>query len=327
MVALNFWNFIFAELKADKKIAILIVADSSNSSPGRQGFKMAIAENSEVFGTIGGGIMENDISEFTLDLMSSENDTAIKRLFHSNTSIHQKSGLNCGGRQTVIIKILTKKHLTKIGQIIENLAQRKKGELLISESDFSYSNNSNLTKIHFKDEETNWEYKEQVGFIETAYVIGGGHIGLAVSKIIKSLGFYVVVLDNRADVYTIKQNIYADKIIICKYNEVGSKIIEGNKSFIIITTSNYLSDIVALKSVINKNVKYIGLMGSKRKIKTIFNSLTEEGIDKKLFSKVHTPIGLEIEAETPEEIAVSIAAEIIKVKNSVTVGLYTDMKL
>jgi xanthine dehydrogenase accessory factor len=71
-----------------------------------------------------------------------------------------------------------------------------------------------------------------------------------------------------------------------------------------------------LKSVINKNVKYIGMMGSKRKIKSIFDALTEEGVDKELLKKVHTPIGIEIEAETPEEIAISIAAEIIKVKNS-----------
>jgi xanthine dehydrogenase accessory factor len=71
-----------------------------------------------------------------------------------------------------------------------------------------------------------------------------------------------------------------------------------------------------LKSVINKNVKYIGLMGSKRKIKSIFDALREDSVDEKLFDLVHTPIGLEIEAESPEEIAISIAAEVIKIKNN-----------
>ncbi len=311
----SIWLFINKYLNEGKKVALLVVAESSNSSPGRQGFKMALSENSDVFGTIGGGIMENNLSEFTLSLMSSENDTFIKRLYHSNTSIHQKSGLNCGGRQTVIIKILTRKDQTKIEEIIKNLTQRKKGELLISESDFSYNDDSDLTEIQFKDDKDNWEYKEQVGFTETAYIIGSGHVGLAVSKIMKSLGFYVVVFDNRAEVYTVKQNIYADEIIICNYNEAGSKIIENENSFIIITTSNYLSDTDVLSSVINKKVKYIGMMGSKRKIINIFNALKEKGINRNLFSKVHTPIGVEIEAETPDEIAVSIAAEIIKVKN------------
>jgi xanthine dehydrogenase accessory factor len=77
----------------------------------------------------------------------------------------------------------------------------------------------------------------------------------------------------------------------------------------------HAGDTATLKSVIDKNVRYIGLMGSKRKIKTIFEPLREEGVDENLIRKVHTPIGLEIEAESPEEIAISIAAEVIKVKN------------
>jgi xanthine dehydrogenase accessory factor len=131
----------------------------------------------------------------------------------------------------------------------------------------------------------------------------------------KSLGFHVIVFDHRQDVYTLEQNKFADEIIICRYEEIGNKIIESDRSYLIIVTPLHAGDKDTLKSVINKNVKYIGMMGSKRKIKTIFDALTEEGIDKELLKKVHTPIGLEIEAETPEEIAISIAAEIIKLKN------------
>ena len=115
---------------------------------------------------------------------------------------------------------------------------------------------------------------------------------------------------------TIEQNKFADEIVICKYEEIGSKIIDSDRSYIIIVTPMHAGDKETLKSVINKNVKYIGMMGSKRKIKTIFESLRENGIDENLFIRVHTPIGLEIEAESPEEIAVSIAAEVIKVKNN-----------
>jgi xanthine dehydrogenase accessory factor len=131
----------------------------------------------------------------------------------------------------------------------------------------------------------------------------------------KPLGFHVIVFDHRQDVYTIEQNKFADEIIICKYEEIGNKIIESERSFIIIVTPMHAGDKDTLKSVINKNVKYIGMMGSQRKIKSIFEALTGEGVDKELLKKVHTPIGIEIEAETPEEIAISIAAEIIKLKN------------
>lgn len=75
-----------------------------------------------------------------------------------------------------------------------------------------------------------------------------------------------------------------------------------------------MGDKDALASVINLDLKYIGMMGSARKIKTVFNNLAKDGVDKKQLEKVHSPIGLEIEAETPEEIAVSIAAEIISIK-------------
>ena len=131
----------------------------------------------------------------------------------------------------------------------------------------------------------------------------------------KTLGFYVVVFDHREDVFTMKQNEYADEIIITKYEDIGNRIIESERSYIIIVTPMHAGDKDTLKSVIHKNVKYIGMMGSKRKIKSIFDALLKEGIDNELFKKVHTPIGIEIEAETPEEIAISIGAEIIKVKN------------
>ena len=114
----------------------------------------------------------------------------------------------------------------------------------------------------------------------------------------------------------LEQNEYADEIIITKYEEIGNYITEGELSYIMIVTPMHAGDKDTLKSVIHKNVKYIGLMGSKRKIKSIFDTLSEDGVDEKLFDRVHTPIGLEIEAESPEEIAISIAAEVIKVKNS-----------
>ena len=136
------------------------------------------------------------------------------------------------------------------------------------------------------------------------------------SRVMKALGFYVVVFDHREDVFTIEQNNFADEIIITRYEEIGKRIIESERSYIIIVTPMHAGDKDTLKSVIDKKVKYIGMMGSRSKIKNIFDALLADGIDGELLQRVHTPIGIEIEAETPEEIAISIAAEIIKVKNN-----------
>ena len=311
------WKFIFENIKADKKVVLLVVAESSNSSPGRQGFKMVVNEDSDMIGTIGGGIMERGMTEYALDLLLGKKSKKIKRLQHTDKTKFEKSGLICGGYQTIIFSVIDKSQTKLIENILSSINEKRNNELIITPKSIEYRTADSMRPVSFtykSDEE--WNYKESIGLPLIAYIAGGGHVGLAVSLIMKSLGFYVVVFDHREDVYTIKQNQFADEIIICNYDEIGSKIIEGERSYIIIVTPMHSGDKATLKSVLNKNIKYIGMMGSKRKIKTIFEALLNDGVNEELIKKVHTPIGIEIEAETPEEIAISIAAEIIKIKNN-----------
>lgn len=311
------WNFLLKTISTDKKVVLLVVAESSNSSPGKQGFKMVITEDAEQFGTIGGGIMEKDMIEYALDLLFGNEFKLIKKLQHADNTKFEKSGLICGGYQTIIFSVIDKTQTALIESILSSINEKQNNKLIITPKKIEYSSADSVLPISFiyKSEE-DWNYKENIGVPLIAYIAGGGHVGLAVSRVMKSLGFYVVVFDHREDVFTIEQNIFADEIIITKYEDIGSRIIEGERSYIIIVTPMHSGDKDTLKSVINKNVKYIGMMGSKRKIKTIFEALLLDGVDDKLFKKVHTPIGIEIEAESPEEIAISIAAEIIKIKNT-----------
>ncbi|MDH3268291.1 MAG: XdhC family protein [Ignavibacteria bacterium] len=317
MNEVTLWNFILKMISSDKKAVLLVVAESSNSSPGRQGFKMVITEDAEQFGTIGGGIMEKDMIEYALDLLFGNEAKVIKKLHHTDKTKFEKSGLICGGYQTIIFCILDKSHTQLIENILSSINKKQNGKLTVTPGIIEYQQSEENLPInlhHNTDED--WQYTETIGLPLIAYIAGGGHVGLAVSRVMNSLGFHVVVFDHREDVFTIEQNEFADEIIICNYEEIGSKLIEGERSYIIIVTPMHAGDKETLKSVIHKNVKYIGMMGSKRKIKSIFDALLAEGVDDELFKKVHTPIGIEIEAETPEEIAISIAAEIIKVKNS-----------
>ena len=320
MKEIDLWNFIHKTISSDKKVVLLTVAESSNSSPGKQGFKMVVSKDEEQFGTIGGGIMEKDMIDYSLNLISGNETKRIKRLHHTDKTKFEKSGLICGGYQIILFSVIDKSYISLIEEIISTINEKQSGELFISPQKFGYNKSNKINPILFTHKsDDSWEYKESIGLPLIAYISGGGHVGLAVSRIMKSIGFYVVVFDHRADVFTIKRNEYADEIIITKYEEIGSKIIEGERSYIIIVTPMLECDSATLKSVINKNVKYIGLMGSKRKIKSIFELLRKDGVDEKLFDRVHTPIGLEIEADSPEEIAISIAAEIIKVKNVIEI--------
>jgi len=317
MSNIDLWKFILDSLKANRKVVLLTVAESSNSSPGRQGFKMVVTEDAEVFGTIGGGIMEKDMIEYSLDLLFGNETKRVKKLYHSATTNFEKSGLICGGYQTILFSVIDESRRSLIESILSSINKKQNGEFIITPEKIDYIKSEKILNASFSyTSEEEWEYRENIGLPLIAYIAGGGHVGLAVSRVMKSIGFYVVVFDHREDVFTIEQNEYADEIIITKYEEIGNNIIESERSYIIIVTPMHAGDSATLKSVIHKNVKYIGMMGSKRKIKSVFESLREDGVDEKLFERVHTPIGIEIEAESPEEIAISIAAEIIRVKNS-----------
>jgi xanthine dehydrogenase accessory factor len=316
MNELMLWEFILKNISSSKKVVLLVVAESSDSSPGRQGFKMVITEDTEQFGTIGGGIMEKDMVEYALDLLFGNESKYIKKLHHSDKTNFEKSGLICGGYQTIIFTVIDKSQTTLVEDILSSINEKRNNELIITPKTIEYNTADSILPVSFtyKSDE-DWNYRENIGLPLIAYIAGGGHVGLAVSRIMKSLGFYVVVFDHREDVFTIEQNSFADEIIITRYEDIGKKIIESERSYIIIVTPMHAGDKETLKSVIDKKVKYIGMMGSKRKIKNIFDALLADGINEELFKKAHTPIGIEIEAKTPEEIAISIAAEIIKVKN------------
>ena len=318
MNELQFWQNILNVLNSDKRLILLIVADSSFSSPGKRGFKMTVTEDARITGTIGGGIMEKEMIEYSLDFLFGNETKSIKKLYHNSNTKHESSGLICGGNQTIVLKTISADEKPIIEKILENIERNQGGELKITENIIEFNSvTAGKQKIQFLNEGEQWEYREIIGERETVYIAGAGHVGLAVSKVMSMLGFYIKIFDHREDVFTLEKNKFADeKIILKDYYQFGDYVREGKKSFVVIVTSKHLGDKEALQNVIKKKVKYIGMMGSKKKIVTIFNALRKEGISDELFKKVHSPIGLEIEAETPEEIAVSIAAEIIKVKNT-----------
>jgi xanthine dehydrogenase accessory factor len=312
------WKFILDKLTAGCNVGLMLVAESSDSTPGRRGFKMALASDGTQYGTIGGGIMEYNLLKSVTKRLNETNPIAeVHYLQHSRDTEEEKSGLICGGRQTVVIKYLDKSDIDAVSKIADNFSANKNGLLKITNDSFSFEEVSRQEeKPNFKFQNfSNWELTEDIGFPKTVYVVGSGHVGVAVCRVFAGLGFRTVVFDHRKDIFSKVENNYADEKIITPYKDVGDFIEEGNNSYVVIVSPQHTGDKDALGSVIRKKVKYIGMMGSQKKITTIFNLLGKEGVSTTLFKLVHAPIGLEIKAETPSEIAISIAAEIITLKN------------
>ncbi len=148
----------------------------------------------------------------------------------------------------------------------------------------------------------------------TLLIVGAGHIGAACAELAKFLGMRVVVVDDRAEMLTREKFPTADELCLGDVVEELGKIQITPQTSIVLVTRAHTVDAPALRAVINKPAAYIGMLGSKRRVLTVFEMLKQAGVSDDAFARVHAPIGIEIGAETPQEIAVSILAEVVKVK-------------
>lgn len=145
-------------------------------------------------------------------------------------------------------------------------------------------------------------------------IIGGGHIGNKLSKLAKILGYYVVVVDDRKELVNKECYPEADELIVGNIEESISSYDIKDTSNIIIVTHGHKFDQIALEKVIRSSARYIGMIGSKVKVRHCYEAMMEKGYTEEEISKVYSPIGLNIGGETPEEISLSILAEIQSVK-------------
>jgi len=150
----------------------------------------------------------------------------------------------------------------------------------------------------------------------TLYLFGGGHISLPLAKMGKLLGFKIAVIDDRAEFANPDRFPEAGIVLAEDYTKTFSKLKIDKSSYIVIVTRNHQYDNMVLEWAVGTPAKYIGMIGSKTKVKTIFSHLLAKGITNQQLDRVYAPIGLEIKAQTPEEIAISILAEIVKVHRS-----------
>jgi xanthine dehydrogenase accessory factor len=149
-------------------------------------------------------------------------------------------------------------------------------------------------------------------------IIGGGHVGKAVAHLAKWLGFHVVVSDDRPEFCHKDAIPDADEFYVCPMKELPEHLKISRSTFLILTTRGSSVDSEGLPALFDTKAGYIGIIGSKRRWATTVKELTSQGIATEKIARVHSPIGLEMQAETPNEIAVSIIAEILMVKGNST---------
>jgi xanthine dehydrogenase accessory factor len=309
------WKFIQDKLASAQQVILMYVLQSEGSSPGRRGFKMAVVADGSIFGTIGGGIMEHKLVEKAKDMLL-KNDTAVllMRQYHDKDHTTDQSGMICSGNQLnafIPLSSYDEKIIETIVQEGQYIIQLSPAGLSIRESTPADEN----FNLEYESDE-NWICKEKLNQRPVIHIIGGGHVSLALSELMCFLGFYSKVYDDRPELNTILQNYFAnEKIIVPAYEQLGEYITDCREDYVVIMTLGYRTDKIALMQLLNKELFYLGLMGSQQKINALMNELIAEGVPEKELKKVFTPIGLHINSKTTPEIAVSIAAEIIREKN------------
>jgi len=328
-------------LNAGKNIALVTVISTTGSTPGKVGYKMLVsAESSEITGTVGGGLTEGRLIEIATSMLPEARSRVL--CFDFGGTGEDEKGI-CGGSAEFLVETFDKKSLPLFEKLSTAIAKGEKGALISI-----ISPDKPPEKILLKDtapldtatgtnlaQEVIASIKEMVAgkqaakkmsgpgfevFVETIagqpplIIFGAGHLSCHISRYAKSLHFTVTVCDDRAEYANKARFPDADYIIVEDFERVFDKIHVDSNSYIVIVTRGHKYDRMILQQALRTSAKYIGMIGSKRKTLTILKTLHEEGIPDRTLDRVFSPVGISIGAVTPEEIALSIVCELVKIR-------------
>ena len=323
MSSLKTWSFILSSITERIPVILLYVLDSSGSSPGRRGFFMAVNDKNEMEGSIGGGIMEHKFVEMARERLKTDADhwKEIKKQVHDKSASKNQSGMICSGDQTIFLYSIQEKDLPAIKKLVTSLEKNQNGCLQLSANGIEFSDEIPLIDAEWcNPDSADWIYREKTGYKNQLYIIGGGHCSLALSKLMRGMDFYIRIYDDRPGLKTMMENDSAhEKHVVTDYTSIAELIPSGSAHYVVIMTLGYRSDDMAIRALIGKEFRYIGVLGSQSKMQKMMQQYRAEGISSQWLDQVHAPVGIAINSQTPEEIAVSIAAALIAEKNKIKV--------
>jgi xanthine dehydrogenase accessory factor len=158
------------------------------------------------------------------------------------------------------------------------------------------------------------------------YLFGGGHVSMAVAKAASAAGFAVGVVDDR-EAFANPQRFPAAQEVFTSYDDAFEKIHPNASTYLVIVTRGHKEDMRVLAWAARTDARYVGMIGSKRKVLSVYKALEQEGYKPEEFERIYAPMGLEIGALSPEEIAISIVAELIAVRRNAATTAHTKVKI
>jgi xanthine dehydrogenase accessory factor len=263
---------------------------------------MIVLADGRTLGTLGGGCVEAEVRKRAMQMLIDDRSDLLS--FDLNHDYGWDDGLICGGAMDIFVQSLDASRIDSFKRMTDAIARRD-GSADALELRFAYARDGRPC-----------EYVERIESAPTLLIVGAGHVAQALGQIAPGIGFEVDVLDDRPDYASHKRFPLARRRIIGQIEAELASIAIDRNSYIVIVTRGHNHDGRALAAVIDSPAAYIGMIGSKRKIKAIYDELSAQGtsIDKLL--RVHAPIGYDIGAVSVPEIAISIAAQLVAVRRA-----------
>ncbi len=290
---------IVQEVEAGRSVAVCAIVETRGSTPQPAGVFVCVDEATQMTGSLGGGCVEADVRRQAHELLQCGQSQLVT--FQLDHDFGYDDGMICGGQLDVAIYAINS---------LEKLAPYQKAV------DDIRSGKSAVIPVRVKKEDRDTEYKISIDIEPTLIIVGAGHISKVLAKMTASLGFNLTVIDDRSDYANDQRFPSPMKPIVGPIAQtLGEQTIDAN-TYIVIVTRGHNHDEEALRAVLNSGAKYIGMIGSRRKIKVIFDGLKHGGATDEQLATVHAPIGLNIKAVTTDEIALSIAAQLVETRRA-----------
>ncbi|MEO6671596.1 MAG: XdhC family protein, partial [Ferruginibacter sp.] len=189
---MNVWQFISDKQSSSINVVMLYVLKSEGSSPGRQGFSMAVAADGHFFGSIGGGIMEHKFVEMAKSqLKSASPAAAIYKQVHDKDVSKNQSGMICSGEQTIFLYHIQREDLRHINALVDSLRNNKNGSLRLTKAALTFSTDIPPANYQLEFNEDDFLLVEKTGYKNRLHIIGAGHCALAFSKLMREMDFYI----------------------------------------------------------------------------------------------------------------------------------------
>jgi len=330
-------------LSSGEQIVLATIIKRTGSAPRAIGSKCIIREDGAVVGTIGGGYLEHAVSERAKTIFKKDKSEIYQIRLTGNDIA--KTDMICGGAVDVYLEPLSPENrttedlFTSLKKLIESggkgilltlvcedaSALDTQTRMLMAKGDSTGEIRGMPEETLDLDELTEPQlillpdsdariFAEHVDIEPILFLFGAGHISTFLAPMAKMVGFRVAVVDDRPEFANSERFPDADEIHAVPFPEAFDRISVSDSSYITIVTRGHTFDRVVLESALLTEPTYVGMIGSSKKRKMIYNALRDKGISEEKLSSVHSPIGIDIDAETPEEIAVSVIAELIKVR-------------